>query len=80
LPFQSAVCRVALDLQQSEESNENKPASPSLKAYNVDRVVKKKYPVSKKARSATGWHKHLRKDGKRAANKSTRKIFQTARP
>ena len=33
--------------------------------------MKKKYPTSKKARE---WAKHLRPDGKRIANKSTRKI------
>lgn len=34
----------------------------------------KKHPeVSAKSRSATGWHKHLRRYGKRLANKSTRK-------
>jgi len=38
--------------------------------------MKKQYPVSEKSRSATGWHKHLRKKGKRLANKSTRKILK----
>lgn len=37
--------------------------------------MKKTYPTSKKARSITGWHKHLRKQGKRWANKSTRKLM-----
>jgi len=34
-------------------------------------------PVSKKAHSSYGWHKHLRKDGKRRANKATRKILKS---
>jgi len=38
--------------------------------------MKKQYPVSGKSRSETGWHKHLRKDGKRLANKSTRRILK----
>ncbi len=36
--------------------------------------MKKQYPTSKKSRSATGWHKHLKKEGKRVANKGTRKL------
>ncbi len=36
--------------------------------------MKKTYPTTKKARSATGWHHHLRKPGKRVANKGTRKV------
>lgn len=36
----------------------------------------KKIPTSKKARAATGWHKHLKKDGKRRANKGTRIAFK----
>jgi len=42
--------------------------------------MKKTYPVSEKARSATGWHKHLRKDGKRVANKSRRKLLKAGLP
>jgi hypothetical protein len=34
--------------------------------------MKKTYPTSKKSRSYNSWGKHLRKIGKRAANKSTR--------
>lgn len=36
--------------------------------------MKKTLPTSGKARSRTGWHKHLRKDGKRLANRGTRQI------
>lgn len=32
--------------------------------------------TSNKARAATGWHKHLKKDGKRRANKGTRNAFK----
>ena len=32
----------------------------------------KKLITSGKARSMTGWHKHLKKEGKRRANKGTR--------
>lgn len=42
--------------------------------------MKKTLPTSKKARSATGWHKHLRKVGKRRANKGTRKALLAALP
>jgi len=38
--------------------------------------MKKTYPVSKKSHSATGFWKHLKKYGKRQANKSTRKILK----
>lgn len=38
--------------------------------------MKKTYPVSQKAKSLTGYHKHLRKEGKRFANKSTRRILK----
>lgn len=38
--------------------------------------MKKIYPTSTKSRSCTGWNKHLKKFGKRLANKSTRKIFK----
>lgn len=35
----------------------------------------KKHPdTSNKIRGQRGWHKHLRKDGKRMANKATRRI------
>jgi hypothetical protein len=37
-------------------------------------VMKKTYGVSKKTKGAFGYCKHLRKDGKRRANKDTRKI------
>jgi len=36
--------------------------------------MKKKYPVSEKAKE---WKKHLKPYGKRVANKSTRKINKT---
>ncbi len=36
--------------------------------------MKKQYPTTKKARSATGWHTHLKPEGKRRANKGTRKV------
>ena len=42
----------------------------------TNKKMKKKYPVSTKSRDETGWHKHLRKRGKRLANKSTRKIYK----
>lgn len=38
--------------------------------------MKKTYPVSPKAAAPTAWHKHLRKDGKRRVNKSTRKALK----
>jgi len=36
----------------------------------------KKIPTSKKALWLTGWHKHLKKEGKRRANKGTRVAFR----
>lgn len=36
--------------------------------------MKATYPTSSKARAATGYCRHLRKDGKRRANKATRRI------
>lgn len=38
--------------------------------------MKKQLPTSSKARSRTGWHKHLRKPGKRTANKGTRRALK----
>jgi hypothetical protein len=38
--------------------------------------MKKQYPTTKKARSVTGWHKHLKKQGKRVANRGTRKLLR----
>lgn len=38
--------------------------------------MKKTLPTSGKGRSITGWHKHLRKEGKRRANKGTRLAFK----
>jgi hypothetical protein len=38
--------------------------------------MKKTYPTTKKARCATGWHKHLKPEGKRRANKGTRKVIK----
>lgn len=35
--------------------------------------MKKTYPVSGKARSTTGYCQHLRADGKRRANRATRR-------
>lgn len=35
--------------------------------------MKRQYPTSKKSRALTGYHKHLRKEGKRRANKGTRR-------
>ena len=40
--------------------------------------MKKQYETSEKARSSTGWHVHLRKSGKRAANKGTRRLSRVA--
>jgi hypothetical protein len=34
------------------------------------------YPVSNKVHASFGWHKHLTKDGKRRANKSTRRLLK----
>jgi len=39
--------------------------------------MKKTLPTTKKARCMTGWHKHLKPEGKRRANKGTRQIFRT---
>jgi len=39
--------------------------------------MKSTYPVSKKARAISSWHKHLRKTEKRRVNKSTRKLFKS---
>ncbi len=36
----------------------------------------KKTPTVRKARSATGWHKHLRKGGKKLANRGTRRALK----
>jgi hypothetical protein len=36
-------------------------------------IMKKTYPVSGKARSTTGYCQHLRADGKRRANRATRR-------
>jgi hypothetical protein len=36
----------------------------------------KPYGISKKARSPVSWHKHLRKEGKRAVNKAFRKVVE----
>ncbi len=38
--------------------------------------MKKTLPTTGKARSRTGGHKHLRKDGKRLANKGTRRALK----
>lgn len=38
--------------------------------------MKRTLPTVKKARSLTGWHKHLRKPGKRLANKGTRRALR----
>jgi hypothetical protein len=38
--------------------------------------MKRTIPTTAKARSATGWHKHLRRSGKRKANKGTRKLLK----
>jgi len=40
--------------------------------------MKKTYAVSPKVQSSYGWHKHLRKEGKRRAWKSNRRIAKTA--
>jgi len=39
--------------------------------------MKKTIPTTEKARKMNGWHKHLKPQGKRLANKGTRKIFRT---
>lgn len=46
-----------------------------LNPFRVGCIVKKTLPTTQKARSLTGWHKHLRKPGKRVANKGTRKVM-----
>lgn len=38
--------------------------------------MKKTLPTTEKARKMNGWHKHLKPQGKRLANKGTRKIFR----
>lgn len=38
--------------------------------------MKKTLPTTQKARSLTGWRKHLKPDGKRRANKGTRKVLK----
>lgn len=38
--------------------------------------MKKSLPTSRKARSLTGWHKHLRKPGKKVANRGTRRALK----
>lgn len=38
--------------------------------------MKKTLPTSSKARSLCGWHRHLRRTGKKAANKGTRRAFK----
>lgn len=38
--------------------------------------MKKTIPISSKARSATGWHRHLDKKDQRRANKGTRQVFK----
>lgn len=38
--------------------------------------MKKQLPTSSKARSLTGWRSHLKKEGKRRANKGTRQAFK----
>jgi hypothetical protein len=39
--------------------------------------MKKTYPVSNKVRGNIGWHVHLRKEGKRRANKATRRALKS---
>ena len=38
--------------------------------------MKKSYPASKKATSSVAYHKHLKPEGKRRVNKSTRRTFK----
>lgn len=38
--------------------------------------MKKQLPTVKKARSLCGWHVHLRRAGKRIANKGTRRALK----
>lgn len=38
--------------------------------------LKKQLPTTKRARSLSGWRKHLRKPGKRIANKGTRRALK----
>ncbi len=38
--------------------------------------MKKQLPTTKKARSMTAYHKHLRPEGKRRANKGTRRALR----
>jgi hypothetical protein len=38
--------------------------------------MKKQLPTTKKSRSLTGWHKHLRRAGKKMANKGTRRALR----
>lgn len=42
--------------------------------------MNKKIPTSAKARAANGYCKHLRKYGKRLANKATRRIMKVVKP
>lgn len=38
--------------------------------------MKKQYPASDKSKTGREWNKHLKKDGKRRVNKSTRKVMK----
>lgn len=38
--------------------------------------MKASLPTVRKARSKTGYHKHLRKDGKKRANRGTRRALK----
>ena len=38
--------------------------------------MKKSYPASKKATSSVAYHKHLKPEGKRRVNKSTRRLME----
>lgn len=40
--------------------------------------MKTTYETSTKARCMTGWHKHLRREGKQMANRATRRIAKAA--
>lgn len=41
--------------------------------------MKRQYPTSAKSRALTGYHQHLRKEGKRRANKATRRLARPGR-
>lgn len=47
-----------------------------IRQFRGKTPMKKTLPTSGKSRSYTGWHKHLRKSGKRVANRGTRQALK----